>query len=205
MKKVKQILNFPRKWIRDIYDWTIKWAESKYSLVALFTVAVMESAFFPVPVDVLMIPIAVGKPKRSFWFAGITLIGSVLGAYLGYLIGYSFYNSVGEAIFETYGLTEFVSTVTEKYNDNAFLAILGAGFTPIPFKVFTIVAGIANVNLLTLTLAAILGRGGRFFLVAGLIRVFGERIKDSIEKYFDFFSLLFLLLLIGGFLVVKFV
>jgi len=205
VQKLKKIIKLPKKWMKGVYNWTIKWAESTHALIALFVIAVAESAFFPIPVDVLMIPIAISRPKKAFMIAGITLVGSILGAYLGYLIGFSFYETVGKAIFETYGLEDFVSKVTQQYNDNAFLAVAGAGFTPIPYKVFTIVAGIAKLNLVTFTIASIVGRGGRFFLVAGLIKVFGERIKSAIEKYFDLFSLLFLILLVGGFVLIKYI
>lgn len=205
MKTFAEIIKKPKEWMRAAYDWTVKWAESDKALYALFVVAVMESAFFPVPVDVLMIPICVADNKRSFYFAGITLVGSILGAYLGYLIGYAFFESAGEAIFTALGLQEFADTVIKSYSDNAFFAIVGAGFTPIPYKVFTIVAGIAKINLLTFTVASVIGRGSRFFLVAGLLRVFGDEIKDAIEKYFDIFSIIFLILLIGGFVIIKLV
>lgn len=203
MSKIKNIIKAPSRWMRRIYNWTVKWAYSKYSLPALFFVAIAESAFFPVPVDVLMIPVCVANNKRSFFYAFVTLVGSILGAYLGYLIGYSFYESVGKTIVETYGLSEFVETVTTEYKDNAFLAVVGAGFTPIPYKVFTIVAGIAKLNLVTFTIASIIGRGGRFFLVAGLLRVFGDEIKEYIEKYFDIFAFGFLVLLVGGVILIK--
>ncbi len=193
--KIQKILKSIRNSFRNIYDWTVKWADSENALVALFVLAVAESAFFPVPVDVLMIPICIADNKKSFYFAFITLSGSVLGAYLGYLIGYAFYESLGQFIFNLFSLNDFVDSVVSMYHNNAFWTIFTAGFTPIPFKVFTIVAGISKVNLLTLTIASILGRGGRFFLVAGLLRVFGDEIKEYIEKYFDLFSILFLVLI----------
>lgn len=189
--------------MRAIYAWTLKWAESKYAIPALFALAVSESFFFPVPVDALLIPIAVARPKKAFFLAFVTLVGSIIGAYLGYLIGYGLYESVGTWIIETYSLEEFVNTVIEKYQENAFFAIFAAAFSPIPFKVFTITAGAAKINLVTLTFASVIGRGLRFFAVAGLIRVFGKKVKEFIEKYFDFIALIAVVLLIGGFVLLR--
>ncbi len=205
--KIKNILIFSafRKYFHRLYEWTVKWADSDNALLALFVLAFAESAFFPIPVDVLMIPICIADNKRSLLIATITLIGSLFGAYLGYLIGYAFFQSIGQSIFDFFSLNELMQDVIVQYNDNAFLALVTAGFTPIPFKVFTIVAGISKINLVTFTIATIIGRGGRFFLVGGLLRIFGDEIKELIEKYFDIFSIIFVLLLILGLVAIKFV
>lgn len=191
--------------IRIAYDWTITWAGTKSAPYALFSISFAESSFFPIPPDVLLIPMVVAHRFRWAIIAFICTLGSVLGALLGYLIGWALWESVGKPVVDFYHLNDSMNIVRNKYNENAFWAILTAAFTPIPFKVFTIAGGLFKINIVTMIIAALIGRGARFFIVAGLLRIFGAKISNLIEKYFDIFSLIFMALLIGGFILVKYI
>ena len=197
-------LKAPLRWIRRLYDWTLHWARTKQAPYALFSIAFIESSFFPIPPDVLLIAMVVAHRKNWARNAAICTLGSVLGALLGYFIGWSLFETVGKLIVQTYNLEAVVKMLGEKYAQNAFLVIFSAAFTPIPYKAITITAGLFKIPLLTLVIASILGRAGRFFFVAGALRIFGKKISDSIEKYFDIFSITFILLLAGGFLAIKY-
>ncbi len=190
--------------IRKCYDWTINWAKTKYANWALFCIAFAESSFFPVPPDVLLIPMVIADRKKWFQTALICSAGSVLGALLGYFIGYQLYELIGQKIVDLYNLQGAVDIVSVKYQEHAFLAVFTAAFTPIPFKVFTIVAGLVKISIISLIVASAAGRSARFFIVAGLIRIFGEKIRYFIEKYFNLLTVVFMVLLIGGFVLVKF-
>lgn len=190
--------------LRRLYDWVMSFAHSKHSMWALFILAFAESSFFPIPPDVLLIALCVALPSRSFWFALICSLGSVLGGMFGYLIGYGLYESVGKWIIATLHYEVYFAKVGELYAGNAFWAILAAAFTPIPYKVFTIAAGVWKINFFTLVFASIIGRSARFFAVAVLLYFFGPKIKDFIEKYFNILSVVFFLLLLGGFIAIKY-
>ena len=190
--------------IRRLYDWTIHWAETPHSTWALFILAFCESSFFPIPPDVLLIALAVALPMKAFKYALVCSVGSVLGGCFGYLIGYEFFEYVGRPIIGFYNITDVFNTVSAKYQSNAFTAIAVAGFTPIPYKVFTIAAGVCKVNLFTLILASALSRSARFFIIAGLFYLFGPKIKTFIEKYFNILTIIFIILLISGFVAVKY-
>jgi membrane protein YqaA with SNARE-associated domain len=197
------VLKAPLRWIRRLYDWTLHWARTKQAPYALFFIAFIESSFFPIPPDVLLIAMVVANRKSWLRNATICTIGSVLGALLGYFIGWSLFETVGKFIVQAYNLDAIVKMLGEKYAQNAFLVVFTAAFTPIPYKAITITAGLFKISIATLVIASIVGRAGRFFLVAAALRVFGKKISDSIEKYFDVFSIVFLLLLVGGFLAMK--
>ncbi len=191
--------------IRHLKIWVESFAAKPYALWALFFIAFIEASFFPIPPDALLLALAVLYPKRSYIFALVCAIGSVLGAFLGYYIGYAFFELIGSRILEFYGAMEHFETVLVKYREHGFLAILFAGFTPIPFKVFTIAAGFnLTIPLGTLALASLIGRSLRFFLVATFFYFLGAQIKVYIDKYFDYFAIAFMVLLIGGFIVVRF-
>lgn len=202
-KKAFDIIRMPLNVLRRIYAWTLHWARTKYASYALFGIAFMESSFFPIPPDVLLIAMVAADNKKWLRNGFICTAGSVFGAFLGYAIGWCFYESAGRVIVDTYHLQRFMGLVGEKYQQNAFITIFTAAFTPIPYKVITIAAGLFKVPLPILVGASLAGRGGRFFLVAGALRIFGRKISDSIEKYFDIFSLIFAALLIGGFLLLR--
>ena len=190
--------------LRRLYDWTLSWAERPGGSWALFFIAFIESSVFPVPPDVLLIALSVGAPKKAFRFASICSLGSVLGGMLGYLIGYAAWKAV-KGIFIPYLFSQAAfDKVQELYQGNTFLAILTAAFTPIPYKVFTVAAGVFEVSFMTLVLASAMGRSARFFLVGGTIFLFGASVRTLIEKYFDWLAWALLGLGVAGFLAVKY-
>lgn len=200
-------------WLKKIYDWVLKWAETPYGPLALFVLAFAESVFFPVPPDVLLIALALGSTVKAFRFALICTIGSVSGAFIGYAIGhFAWLTSSGEftgfANFFFDNIPGFTlnlfNRIKELYNEWDFWVIFTAGFTPIPYKVFTITAGVFDLNLLMFFIASLISRGARFFLVAYLIWQFGPSIKRFIDKYFNLLAIGFTVLLIGGFVVIKY-
>jgi membrane protein YqaA with SNARE-associated domain len=192
--------------VRRMYDWVLSWAETRYGVPMLMAISFAESSFFPIPPDVLQIALSVGKPRRSFLYAFASLVASVAGAVLGWWIGKEAWDSLGDFFFEWIpGFTqERFDFVGEKYQDNAFLAIFGAAFTPIPFKIFTIASGAFHVKLSTLILASLVGRGLRFFVVAGAIFFLGPRVKFWIDRYFELISIAFFVLIVLGVVAVKF-
>ena len=200
---MKKILEYPIKFVRNCYDWTIGWSKTKYANWVLAGISFAESSFFPVPPDVLLIPMVIAQRGKWFQIALICSIFSVLGALFGYFIGYQLYELIGHQIVDLYNLQSAVGVVSTKYNENAFFAIFTAAFTPIPFKIFTIVAGLCKISIFTLTIASLIGRATRFFIVAILIRIFGEKIQYFIKKYFNLLTIVFTILLIGGFSCIK--
>ena len=191
--------------LRRLYDWVLSFADRPHGAWALFLVAFAESSFFPIPPDVLLIALAVGSPSRSFVFAGISTLGSVLGAALGYLLGLQFYELAGHPIIQFYGVEQRYLQVQALYQHYDALAVAIAGFTPIPYKVFTIAAGAFRINFVTFMLASVFSRGARFVLVAGLIWWLGPEIKRFIDRYFNLLTVAFVILLVGGFVIVKYV
>jgi membrane protein YqaA with SNARE-associated domain len=201
---ILSVLRWPKSTMRRLYDWTMNWSRTRNAPYALSAIAFAESSFFPVPPDVLLAPMVASKRPMWFRYALICTTGSVLGALMGYLIGWVFYESVGQGIVNAYNLQCSMEVIGEKYSQNALLTIFTAGFTPIPFKVITIGAGLFEVSISALVSGSILGRAGRFFLVAGLLRLFGERALGLIDKHFDRLALAFATMLIGGFLALKY-
>ncbi len=191
-------------YLKRLYNWVLLWADSKYGTVALAVLAFMESSFFPIPPDVLQIALSVSKPKRSFWYALVASIFSVLGGIFGYFIGLFLFDSIGQFIITHLGLEQSFQVVGDYFKINAFLAISGAAFTPIPYKVFTIAAGFWQVGLPVLILASVLGRSGRFFIEAVLLYFFGKKMAVFIEKYFNWVSLTVFVLIVGGFIAIKY-
>jgi membrane protein YqaA with SNARE-associated domain len=190
--------------IRRLYDWVLSWAETPYGSWALFLLAFSESSFFPIPPDVLLIALAVAIPNKSFKYALICSFGSVLGGCFGYLIGWKFMALIGNRIVELYGLTPQVETIEILYNKYDAWAVGIAGFTPIPYKVFTISAGVFQINFLVFVIASLVSRSARFFLVGGLIYTFGPQIQRFIDKYFNLLATTFTVLLVVGFIIIKY-
>ncbi|MBM3879512.1 MAG: DedA family protein [Verrucomicrobia bacterium] len=190
--------------LRRLYTWTVGWAERPGGGWALFGIALIESSVFPVPPDVLLLALCVGAPRRSFRFAAICAAGSVLGGMLGYAIGYGAWHAVRDLFIPYIFSQAAFDKVATLYQGNAFLAILTAAFTPIPYKVFTIAAGVCEVSFWALVGASVVGRSARFFMVAGMIFLFGARIRALIEKYFDWFAWALLALGIAGFVAIKY-
>ncbi len=193
------------KIIKKIYDWVLHWAETPYGIPALFLLAFAESSFFPVPPDVLLIALAISIPTRAFKFAAICSIGSVLGGIVGYGIGLYGYEAVGRPIVDFYHGQPIMDKVKVWYDEYGFFGILIAAITPIPYKVFTIASGVFSFDFWSFVLASIVGRSARFFVVAGLIWKFGPTIKKFIDKYFNLLCIVFIVLLGGGFVLIKFV
>jgi membrane protein YqaA with SNARE-associated domain len=190
--------------VRRIYDWVLGWAETPYGIPALFILAFAESSFFPVPPDVLLIALALAAPARSFKFAFYAMLASVLGGMLGYAIGVWGYQAIGADIVAFYDGEAVMEKVRVLYDEYGFWGILTAAITPIPYKIFTIASGVFAFDFASFTIASVLGRSVRFFLVAGLIWKFGPSIKNFIDRYFNLLAFLFVVLLIGGFAIISY-
>lgn len=192
--------------LRKLYYWTLHWADTKYAVPALFLISFAESSFFPIPPDILLMAMCFAVPKKWVSYASWCTAASVLGGVFGWYIGLGFWGATQNFFFSVIpGFTPAVFAKVETlYQANAFVAILGAAFTPIPYKVFTIASGVFQVALPTLIVASIIGRGARFFLVSALIRFFGPAVKPFLEKHFEWATLLLLVLGILGFVAIKF-
>ena len=190
--------------LRGLYDWTISLAGHRYALLALAVVSFVESSVFPIPPDILMIPMIIAAPRRAFLIAGICLVSSVLGGLLGYYIGYGLFESVGRPVLEFYGKDAYFEEFRARYNEWGAWAVLVAGVTPFPFKVITIMSGATQLNLWVFMLSSVIARGLRFFVVAALLWKFGEPIRDFIERRLGLMFTLFVILLAGGFYVVTY-
>ena len=191
---------------RHLYDWTLAWASRPSASAALFILSFAESSFFPVPPDVLLMPLVLGNRRKWLRYALLCSAASVLGGIAGYLIGLGAWMAVQGFFFKWVpGFTperfEQVSAAYERWN---FWVVFTAGFTPLPFKVITITAGVFKINFGIFVMAAAVSRSARFFLVAALCRIFGPRVRPFIDRYFNWLTLVFLVLLIGGFLVLKY-
>lgn len=197
----------PENVVRRLYRWVLHWADTPYGTPALAAISFAESSFFPIPPDVLQIALSAGKPKSSFYYAAVSTVASVAGGVLGYYIGFALWSVVSDWFFSYVpGFSQEVfERVRLKYEQNAFLALFGAAFTPIPYKVFTIAGGVFEIPLLTLVWASVLGRGARFFLVATIFYFFGERAKTLLDKYFEIITIGLFILLIAGFVIVKYI
>ncbi len=189
--------------IRRLYDWVLSWAETPWGRPALFILAFAEASFFPIPPDVLLIALALGARRRAMQTAAICLAGSLAGGLFGYLIGYEFWDLAGQRLVELYHGEAVMQTIREWADRYGFWGVFAAALTPIPYKVFTISAGLFRFDLPLFMLASVLGRGLRFFVVAGLIQAFGEAITAFIDRWFNWLALAFTILLVGGFLLIK--
>ncbi|MFH7320090.1 YqaA family protein [Desulfurivibrio sp. D14AmB] len=189
--------------LRRAYDRCLSWMARPGGVWVLFGVAVAESSFFPIPPDLFLMALAMAIPARAFRFALICTAGSVLGGILGYGMGYFFMDLIGHQILAWYGLVDQYTAVQSLYRQYDGWAVGAAGFTPLPYKLFTLTAGAFEINFATFCLASLLSRGARFFLVAAFIYYFGPPIRTFIERYFNLLTIVFLLLLIGGFIAFK--
>lgn len=190
--------------IKRLYDWVLSWSSSRWGWLALFVLALCESSWFPIPPDILLIALCLGAVKKSFRFAAICLAGSIIGAVIGYGIGHFLWTTpAGDPtaiatfffnhVFSVEGFNN-VGALFDKYN---FWIVFTAGFTPLPYKLFTIAAGLFDINFVMFIIASIVSRGMRFFLIAWLIWRFGAPIKAFIDKYFNLLATLFTVLLVG--------
>lgn len=188
-----------------MYDWVLHWAATPYALPALFCISFIESSFFPIPPDILLIAMTVAVPALWLRFSFFCSVASVLGGMFGYFIGYQFMDLIGNGIVEFYHLQDKFEKIGGLYDEHQAWAVAAAGFTPLPYKVFTIAAGAFKINFPTFVLASAISRSARFFLVGFIIYKFGPPIKVWIEKYFNLFSIVFFILLVLGFYLLKFV
>jgi membrane protein YqaA with SNARE-associated domain len=197
------VLRDQAKMIKRLYDWTIRMAEHPNALWVLALVAFVESSFFPIPPDVIMIPMILAQPRRAWLIATVGLTASVLGGLLGYAIGALAFETLGQPILASLGKADSMAEFSTRFNDMGFWAVLVAGITPFPYKVITIMSGWTGMPLATFITTSILARALRFFVVAALLRAFGAPIRDFIERRLGLMFTLFVIILIAGFAAVK--
>lgn len=190
--------------LRALYDKTLQWASHRHAIWILALVSFTESSFFLVPPDLLLIPMVLAARPKWFRFAVVCTLASVCGGLFGYYIGASLFEEIGKPILEMYHATAKFEAISEAYNDNGVWIVFTAGFSPIPYKIFTIASGVTGMDPLSFALASLVGRGGRFFLVAFLLWKFGAPIRTFIEKRLGLLALLFCVLVVAGVLALKF-
>ena len=188
---------------RKLYNWTLNKARHKNASWFLVTVSFAESSFFPIPPDVLLIPMVLANRLRAWFYALICTLSSVTGGIIGYLIGFLFYSNIGSLIVDLYGLSNSFDNFENYYNQWGFWIVLGGGFTPFPFKFITIASGVFGLNIFLFIIVAIIARGLRFYLISSLLFIFGDKIRNIIDKYFNLLVSLFFILLIGSILFLK--
>ncbi len=189
--------------LRKLYNWTLDKASHRKASWFLVLVSFAESSFFPIPPDILLIPMVLAKRLRAWFYALICTLSSVVGGLAGYAIGYFFYTNIGSSIVKLYGLSDSFNLFESYYNQYGIWIVLGAGFTPFPFKFITIASGVFNLNIILFIIVAIIARGLRFYLIASLLYIFGNVIKNLIDKYFNLLVSLFFILLIGSIMIIK--
>ena len=190
--------------LRRIYDWVMRLAHHPRAAWALFAVSFAESSFFPIPPDAMLIPMVLADRRKAWFYALICTIASILGALLGYWIGHALYEGIGKPIIAFYHLEEAMQGFIDQFNEYGLWIILVKGLTPIPYKLVTIASGVAGFALTPFILASIVTRGFRFFLVAGLLYFFGEPIRDFIERRLTLVTTVFIVLVVGGFVALKY-
>ncbi len=191
--------------LKRLYHWTLAKAAHEKAPHWLAAVSFIESSFFPIPPDVMLAPMCLAKPHKAFQYALICTIASVLGALLGYAIGFFLFETVGSAILDFYGLGDQFEAFKVNFNEQGWPIVLLAGFTPLPFKVITIAAGATAMSLYILVIASIIARSARFFLVGALLWKFGQPMQDWIDKHFAIATTVIGVLFVGGFAALKFV
>jgi membrane protein YqaA with SNARE-associated domain len=192
--------------IKKLYAWMLDKAASPAATPALAAISFIESSMFPLPPDIMLIPMCLANRKKAFWFAFVCSVASILGGLLGYAIGYFLYETVGKWLLNLYGGADhWFDTFQKAFDENGFWLVMMAGFTPFPFKVITICSGLTKLNLGIFVLAAAISRSARFFLEALLITIYGDKIRNILEKHLELITTAFFILLVGGFLLLKFV
>ncbi len=188
---------------RHLYDWVLSFAHHRHSTAALFVMSFAESSFFPIPPDVLLMPLCLSRRRKAWWYGGVCTAASVLGGIFGYFIGAVLWSALSEVFFRYVISPQTFDHAQQVYQRWDFWAVFAAGFTPIPYKVFTIAAGVFDISIPMFVLASVFGRGGRFFLLAGMAWYFGEPIVKFIDRYFNLICIAVTLLGIGGFLALR--
>ncbi len=199
------------KFLKRLYNWVLDWSNTKWGPLALFILALTEASFFPLPPDVLLIALCLGMPKKSFRYSTICLTGTLVGAVLAYLLGYYMwqtpsgeYTGLAQWFYSNVFSVEAFNEIRVLFEEYDFWIIFTAGFTPVPYKLFTIAAGVFNLDFTMFMIASAISRGARFFLVGWLIWKFGAPIKSFIDKYFNLLVIAITVLLIGGFVLIKY-
>jgi membrane protein YqaA with SNARE-associated domain len=190
--------------LRDLYDKVIKLSESKNALPTLAAVSFAESSFFPIPPDVILVPMCLAQPQKARLFAAVCTVASVLGGILGYFIGAFLYDTLGQWLISLYGYGDSVEAFREAYAKWGAWIILIKGMTPIPYKIVTIASGFAGYDFFMFVLLSLITRGARFFLVAELLRIYGDPIREFIEKRLTLVLTGFLAAIVGGFFIAKY-
>ncbi len=188
-----------------MYDWAMRASRSKYALYVLAVISFVESSFFPIPPDILLIPMILAARQRAWLIAGVCTIASVMGGWFGYAIGMFLYDVLALPILEFYGYVAKFDEFRQYYNDWGAWIVFGAGITPFPYKVITIASGVSGLDIWTFSIASILARGFRFFLIAALLWKYGKKMEDFVVKNLGWLSILFFVLLLGGFVLIKYV
>lgn len=197
-------MNWFQNLVKSVYDWMLEMSASPHAMWFLALVAFAESSFFPIPPDIMLIPMVLALPNKAWLIAGVATISSVLGGCFGYGIGVFFFDVIAKPILEFYGYLQQFDVFKEYYHQWGAWIVFGAGITPFPYKVITIASGVVGLDFVTFTIASIVARGMRFYLVAWLLKKYGAPMKEFIEKHLGALSILFLILLIGGFVMIKY-
>lgn len=184
---------------KRLYQWTLSLAESPRATWALGAIAFAESSFFPIPPDVILVPMSLARPQRAWFYAGVCSLASVAGGILGYAIGWLLWDTVGHWLIDLYGYASRMDAVKAGYDQWGWLFILVKGLTPIPYKLVTIVSGLLEYNFLLFVGLSLVTRGARFFILAGLLNKFGGPIKDLLERHFATFMIAIVVMIVGGF------
>ncbi len=190
--------------MRSLYDWTMRMAAHRRAGDALFWVAFVESSVFPIPPDVMLIPMILAERAKAWWYATVCTIGSVIGGIAGYAIGYLLFEYIGQPILKFYGQADKFGQVSQWFQDWGAMILIAKGWTPFPYKVLTILAGATHMNFWSFIAASIVARAMRFYLVAALLYWFGEPIREFIEKRLSLVTTVFVIVLIGGFVAVRY-
>jgi membrane protein YqaA with SNARE-associated domain len=190
--------------MKKIYDWMMRMAAGPKAPHALAVVSFAESSFFPIPPDVMLVPMVLANRAQAWWYATVATIASVLGGIAGYAIGYFLFQSIGQSILAFYGHVGSLDSVFALFKEWGVWILLAKGWTPFPYKVLTILAGAAEMSLVPFIVASIVTRAMRFYLVAGLLYFFGEPIREFIEKRLTLLTTIFVVVLVGSFVALKY-
>ncbi len=201
---LNRVMNWGRGLVEKTYNYLIYLASRPNALTFLFIISFIESSFFPIPPDIMLIPMVLATPRQAWKIAGVATVASVLGGYFGYIIGVYFFDLIAKPILSFYGYMHQFDVFKGYYHEWGAWIVFGAGITPFPYKVITIASGVVGLNIWVFGLASVVARGMRFYLVAWLLKKYGESMKVFIEKNLGLLSVLFLALLIGGFALIKF-
>lgn len=202
---IMRVVNWGQGVVKSTYNYMLQLASSPHALFFLFVVAFVESSFFPIPPDIMLIPMILATPAKAWRIAAVATAASVIGGYFGYMIGVFGYDLIAKPILSFYGYLHQFDVFKGYYHEWGAWIVFGAGLTPFPYKVVTIASGAVHLNIWVFGVASLLARGGRFFLVAWLLKKYGEPMKVFIEKNLGMLSVLFVLLLLGGFVLIKFI